>query len=63
VLTGEEFATAVLTHSSWAGGAVGFGCRHLGEEALKGRRKVLKPRVQKKNEEAKPNILHRLTDT
>jgi hypothetical protein len=56
VLAGEEFATAVLAHGSRAGGAVGFGCRHLGEEALKRRRKVLKPRVQRKTK--KPNQIY-----
>ena len=56
MLAGEEFATAVLAHGSWAGGSVGFGCRHLGEEALKGRRKVLKTRVQRKAKQ--PNQIY-----
>jgi hypothetical protein len=41
VLTGEKIAATVFAHGRWAGGAIGFGSGHFGEEAF---REILKIR-------------------
>jgi hypothetical protein len=59
VLTVQEAAVIFFTHSSRAEGAIGFACRHFGEEAFGKRRRIKIPSFQDKNAKQKEcNIIH-----
>lgn len=59
MLTVQEAAVVFFTHSSRAEGAIGFACRHFGEEAFGKRRRIKIPSFQDKNAKQKEcNIIH-----
>lgn len=58
VLTVQEAAVIFFTHGSRAEGAIGFACRHFGEEAFGKRRRIKIPRFQDKMPNRKNVILY-----
>lgn len=55
MLASEEFSAGFFAHGSGAGRAIGFACRHFGEEAFEEKRRIKKP-VQKQAKPI-PNII------